>query len=674
MCSFRWLSKMRWRKVNDIFKKEILDTLRDRRTLMMMIVVPVLLYPALMILLNEVAASQQAKLEQKTVKVALVNVPDDSPLIELLRKTDRVIIASTKKPFMDVRDGDVHFVLEMPENVQQTLAARGTAIVRLHYDRANEDATTNLDRVSKVIEDYNKQLLGERLKEKSLTQQFVQPLELKEVNVASSQKMGGFIVGRFLPMLMVIMVLAGSIYPAIDMTAGEKERGTLETILTSPATRAEIVIGKFITVTLIAILTGLLNLGSMTATFAFGIFSKASEALQIHFPLEYLLVMILCLLPLAVFFSGMMMAIASFARSFKEAQNLITPAYLLATMPAMISAIPGVQLEGFWLTMPIANVTLLFKELMLGVFDIQHILIVWFSVLFFAGCALFVAMKLFGREEVLFGEGSSFRLSFKRSNIVARPVPEAADALFFAMISMVLLLYAAIPAQSKNLVWGLVFTELVIFLGLPLAFAVYLKLNLRETFRLRMPSLRYVPASLLMFAGFQFCAGTLVALQNHIFPLPKELVDQMEKLLVATGDQPLWIILLISAVLPAICEEMSFRGIILSGFLTRLRPAAALALVGALFGIFHLSLHRFFPIFLLGWAITYMTWKSGSIFTGMLVHLLNNGVAGVMVNYPALDRFGLLKMEADPVNFAIGLALVALALVVSGLKPGAKRE
>jgi len=141
--------------------------------------------------------------------------------------------------------------------------------------------------------------------------------------------MGGFVISRFLPMLMVFMVLVGALYPSIDMTAGEKERGTLETILTSPATKGEIVLGKFLTVSLIAMTTGLLNLGSMMATFTYGIFSGMSEAIQIKIPIGYVLVMFLCMIPLAVFFSGVMMAIASFARSFKEAQTFVSPFYLI---------------------------------------------------------------------------------------------------------------------------------------------------------------------------------------------------------------------------------------------------------------------------------------------------------------------------------------------------------
>lgn len=666
MFSFIWYSNMNWRKVRNIFQKEILDTLRDRRTILMMIVIPVLLYPGLLIFLNELAATEQAKLEKKNIKIALVNVPEDSPLLSLLRKSERVTVTTSKRPYDEVRDGDVHFVLEMPSNAQDLLSSNRTAQLSLHFDRSNEDATTNLARIEEIIDEYNQQLLNERLKKRSLSEEYFRPIDVKEVNVASRQKMGGFVIGRFLPMLMVIMVLAGSIYPAIDMTAGEKERGTLETILTSPATRAEIVTGKFLTVALIALLTGLLNLTSMYATFAFGIFKQASDTFQIKIPFEYVLIMVLCLVPLAVFFGGLMMAIASFARSFKEAQNLITPAYLVATLPAMISTIPGIRLEGFWLTLPVANVTLLFKELMLGNFDINHVLIVLFSVVFFAGVSIFIAVKLFGREEVLFGEISSFGLSFKRSNIVAKPVPEASEALFFTMIAMMFLLYVAVPAQAQNLIGGLIFTEVALFLGLPLAFSYYLKLDFTETFRLRVPAPRYILAAVVMFAGAEFCAGTVVSIQNSIFPLPEEMLNAMEKLLSAGKDQPMWLVLLATSILPAVCEETTFRGVVMSGMLNRYRPSAALVATGALFAVFHLSLHRFLPIFLLGWGIAYLTWKSGSIFTGMLLHLMNNGMAAVMVNYPQTDFFGLLKMEVSYRNFAVGLALICGSLYVSG--------
>lgn len=648
---------MRIATIKTIFHKEILDTLRDRRTILFMIVIPVLLYPAMMIFLNELASSQQAKMEEKTVKVALMHVPEDSPLILLFKSEPKIQITTSTDPLGDVKKGDLDYVLELPGNMEQILSQNGTAVIKLHYDRSNDDATTNLNRVTDLLDRYRDGLLKQRLEQKSLPEAYFKPVDIQEVNVATKQKMGGLFIGRFLPMLMVIMVLAGSIYPAIDMTAGEKERGTLETILTSPATRTEIVIGKFLTVMLIAILTGLLNMGSMLATFEFGIFKGAAQTMQIKIPLQYLLIMILCLVPLAIFFGGMMMTLASFARSFKEAQNLLTPVYLMGTMPAMISIIPGIQLEGFWMTFPVANVTLLFKELLLGVFNPGHIFIVLFSVSFLAGVALFLAIRLFGREEVLFGEVSSFGLSFKRSNIQPKDVPTTPEVLFFTMLSMALLLYVGMPLQMNDVVSGVIITEFALFLAFPLAFAIYLKLDLQKTFRFRSPSPLFLISAIIFFFGVILIAPSLVYLQNKIFPLPKEMIEGLKKLDEIMSSQSFVQTFLFLAVMPAVCEETSFRGIIFSGMLSGSKPWKAILLTAFFFGLFHLSLHRFLPVFLIGLAATYLAWKSNSIFPGMLLHMLVNGSAAFLVHYPQYDKLGMLSEK--PSILMVGMGIIA---------------
>jgi sodium transport system permease protein len=653
---------MRLNTVTAIFKKEILDTLRDRRTLLFMIVIPVLLYPAIMIFVNELATSQQARMEQKTISLAVINSSETSPIWRRLESGDRIKIVATKTPMEDVAAGKIDFVVELPPKAESLLEQGKTARVKLYYDRSNEDAVTNLERVRGNVESYSTELLQGRLKQKAIDKQFIEPLVVDEVNVATKQRMGGFLIGRFLPMLMVIMVLVGSMYPAIDMTAGEKERGTLETILTSPATSTEIVAGKFLAVTLIALLTGLLNLGSMIGTFAFGIFKSAASQIQINIPLNFLFVMISCLVPLAIFFSGIMMAVATFARSFKEAQNMLTPVYLVATLPAMISFIPGIQLGGFWLTIPVANVTLLFKELMLGVFSWNHVLFVFLSVVFLASAALYLAIKLFGREEVLFGEASSFGLSLKRSNIVAKPVPDQPEALFFCILSFALLLYVAIPLQMRSLISGLVLTELVVFLLFPLAFAVYLKLDFRQTFRLRPPSIVAIFFTVLLAAGIQLAAGTILYLQNLIFPIPKELIDSMERMLKSAQDYSFPAAFAVIALLPAICEEVTFRGMILSGLLTRSKPSVAITITAALFAVFHLSIHRFFPVFLVGLAASFVVWRSGSIFPGMLLHLINNGLITFLAAYPQYDSLGLTAMKPSAGLFVAGAALVLFSI------------
>ena len=660
---------MRLSKIKTIFQKEILDTLRDRRTLLMMVFLPILLYPGLMLFVTSVATSQQAKMEATTVKVAVVDVPPGVGLVEHLKSETKIEIVSPADPVRAVIEGEIHFLLKGSAELSSFLKEKKTARIKLLYDRSNEDALTNVDRVRRVIDSFANKILKERLEEKSLTEEYVEPLRIDEVNLASKRKMGGFVIGRFLPMLMVFMVLVGALYPSIDMTAGEKERGTLETILTSPATKSEIVVGKFLTVTLIAMMTGLLNLGSMMATFTFGLFRSLPESVQIKIPLSYFLIIIACLIPLAIFFSGIMMAICSFARSFKEAQNMVTPFYLIATIPTMISSIPGIRLEGFWLTFPIANVTLLFKELLLGIFDLNHILIVLFVVIFQASISIFLAIKLFGREEVLFGEASSFGLAFRRSNIIPKPVPESSEALFFSMVALALVLYVAIPLQAKNVVTGLIFTELLIFLIFPIAFALYLKLDLRKTFNLRSPSVRSVLATLLMFLGTALSIGTILYLQNLLFPIPKEVADFVEQVTKQLYERPFVEVFTLLAILPAVCEETSFRGVVLTGMARRYRPLTAMLITAFFFAVFHLSLHRFLLVFLIGLGATFLVLRSGSILVGMLLHMLCNAYVSFLVVYPRFDWLGIQEGKPSPLWFVIGLAFAAFSVAVMNRTP-----
>ena len=642
--------------------KEVLDTLRDRRTLLIMIVIPVLLYPGLMIFMNELVTAQQAKMEQKTINVGLKNVPSDSPLVAMFKKENGISVQFADKT-EDVTRGDLQFLVEMPQNATEILKQKKTVKILLYFDRSNDDAMTNVGRIRKVIDSYQQGLLDARLKEKSLSGEYIRPIEIDEVNLATKRKMGGFVIGRLLPMLMVFMVLIGSMYPAIDMTAGEKERGTLETILTSPATKTEIVIGKFITVTLIALITGLLNLGSMMATFTFGILRGLADVVQIQIPISTLFIMIACLIPLALFFAGCMMASAAFARSYKEAQTMVMPFYLVATMPAMVSAIPGLRLEGFWLTLPIANVTLLFKELMLGDVNVNHIIIVFCVAAFFASVGIFLAVQLFGREEVLFGETSAFGLAFKRANLVRKPLPDRAESFFFVLLAMALLLYVAIPLQTRDVISGLIITELMIFLGLPLIFAYYLKLDLRKTFRLNPPSGTALASTFLMAIGFALTLSTIAFLQNWIFPIPKEVADYMDKVLKTLYSRSFSQALLLLAVLPAVCEEISFRGMVLSGMLHRSTAWRAIVITAFFFAVFHLSMHRFPGVFLIGLGATYLVYKSDSILPGMILHFFVNGYSTFVVMHPSYDWTGAL-LEKPSLWSLAGVALIAVSIFI----------
>jgi len=192
-----------------------------------------------------------------------------------------------------------------------------------------------------------------------------------------------------------------------------------------------------------------------------------------------------------------------------------------------------------------------------------------------------------------------------------------------------------------------------------------MKLDFRKTFRLKTPRPGFVLASVLLWIGIALCSSTLLYLQDRVFPFPKQLLDYMQKLLGSATEHSFASVFLVVAVLPAICEEMTFRGVVLSGLLSRNRPPVALILTAALFAAFHLSLYRFLPVFLIGLAASYIVYRSGSIFTGMLLHLFNNGLVVYYTFHAEQDTLGLMQMTFAPVRFLIGLTLVAAALLLT---------
>ncbi|HJZ12418.1 MAG TPA: hypothetical protein VJ521_09725, partial [Acidobacteriota bacterium] len=163
---------MRLRQIRTIFAKEILDTLRDRRTILIMIVIPVLLYPGLMIFMNELATAQQAKMERKTLKVAVVNIAEDSELMKRLRSTKGIELVNVEDPVAAVKEGNLHYVLSASSDLEEMLSETKTATIELSYDRANDDAGANLDRIRRIVDMYEQDLVMQRLKQRGIPEEY----------------------------------------------------------------------------------------------------------------------------------------------------------------------------------------------------------------------------------------------------------------------------------------------------------------------------------------------------------------------------------------------------------------------------------------------------------------------------------------------------------------------
>jgi len=520
------------------------------------------------------------------------------------------------------------------------------------------------------LERWGAEQLAQRLAERGLPPSFAEPLLVSDSSVASAERLGGSALGRFLPMLLILMTLLGAFYPSIDLAAGEKERGTLEPLLTTPVPAREIVAGKFLTVTVIALCAATLNLASMLLTLEYAAFQLASADVQFSLPLGTIALVLLLLVPLAVLFSALFLGLALRAQSFKEAQNTLTPVQLASTVPMMLPLIPGIQLDYAIAVVPVGGVALLFRELMSGAAPPGPSLVALLATVAYAALALRFASASFGREEVLFGTGASasplpFWDRIRRWRSRNRGVPRPVEALAFIACVALLYFYLGVTLQLRFGQRGLLVSQFAL-LALPaLLFTVIGPFRTREALALRNPSLRALAAALLIILGGMPIGWLLGWLQGFVMEVPEEFLTALENLFTAERPAELAWLLLLAAVTPAICEELVFRGVLLHGLASRMTPGRAILLSAVIFGAFHLStatIIRFLPSAWLGLLLGIVVWRTGSLATGMLMHLVNNGVVVLLLAAPALGE-RILDPEGAP---SLPLMVAGFALLGAG--------
>jgi sodium transport system permease protein len=666
---------MNFRISRIIARKELLETLRDKRTLIGMIGIPVVLYPLLIIIVAQMTSLQAGRLERTVSKVA-VDATAPAELRSWVETVEKIELVEVDDPAAAIADGEI----EAYVTVEGAFAidGDGTTTIRIDYDITDMESQSALRRLREALRDQGQIILDARLARTDMDKAFIEPLAIDEHNVAPREKQTGTFLGWFLPMMMIISIGVGAFYPAVDLTAGEKERGTYETLLSTPATRFEIVVGKFATIVCLSLITGLLNLGSMLGSMGFAL-SQMSSGLggdsgfdlgSIQISAANVIMIVLTMVPLAFFICAVMMSIALLARDFREAQNYVTPFYIVILLPAILAGVPGVELDKATQLIPIANVALLFKALLTGSVALEQVFAVVIST---AGCALLAlvaAVWLFQREEVILAEEKGIPLALRRSAFIPRQAPTFGMALMLFAIALLLLFYVGSTVQSREIHSGMLITQWLL-LALPaVALCWYVKLDLRRTFNLCAPRAAAWPAAIMIIAGLYILVTQASIWQHGWLRPPEEMQRKLQELIgMSDAGGGLLIKLVAFALSPAICEELLFRGAVLSGMRTKLRPAAAIVVVGLLFGLFHMDVYRLLGTSLLGIGITYMVVRSGSIYIGMLAHLLVNAtsVLAATNHLPVGFTKWLEAGDGAPTGFPAWLLVVAVFVVTAGV-------
>ena len=719
---------LNWRNISLIFHREVRDQLRDRRTLFMIAVLPLLLYPAL-----GLGMMQLTVMFREQPRTVVVLGADDLPAEPALVEQDRFavrwfpessgataaarLVVITDQPGSaervtaqnknvnaplllaraqgirevlhhdDRRAGEqfgnsgLHAVVIVPPGfaknlarVQEQLEQRqeGAGIdanyprPEIVYNKADEKSHITHNRVMDVLEKWEAAIRESWLKLARLDPKLTQPIMPKPVDVALDEQISAGIWSKLFPALLVIMSVTGAFYPAIDLVAGEKERGTMETLLICPATRTEIVLGKFFTVMLFSCATALLNLASMGLTgkhiAGMAPAGALSQARDLGLPpLSALAWIVLLLIPLAALFSALCLALATFARSSKEGQYYLTPLLMVTLGLTMFCLSPTVDLTPQYSVLPVVGAALLLKGLLLSPLHAGALYVyvgpVLVTSLGYSALALWWAIDQFKREEVLFREGERFELRLWVRHLLRdkEPLPSFSEAVFCFVLIMLLQFFAMgflkerlspSAADDASLMLKVMLVQQLAIIACPaLMMGLMLTTSVRETFRFHWPGWTMLGvACVLSLVMHPLSVEVLSRLQWFFGDLPPEFVKPM--LAMSDANLPLWFVLLTFAVAPAFCEEVAFRGFMLSGLARHGRFALAVGLSSVAFGVMHMVPQQVFNASLLGLVLGTLAIRSNSLIPCIVFHFINNALGVLnrrfgakLSNLPGLDKF-----------------------------------
>ncbi|HEY0984817.1 ABC transporter permease subunit/CPBP intramembrane protease [Schlesneria sp.] len=732
---------MNWRNVFLIFHREVLDQLRDRRTLFMVAVLPLLLYPLLGIGTAQMTTlfSEQPRRvvvlgadqlppeslidqdrfsvrwfrqpsEQNTLHVitepALASKPSEEVppsardeneislaearhLRDLIRERqgiERVLVDRDESSGADARTSDADRLRELqsqirseftrsgidvlvliPPDFRQALEQRRQRLIErtaamdepaeskcyLVLDSASDKSQIASRRVLDVMQAWEQAILKQQLEESQLPPALTTPLRLSELDIADRNLVSASIWAKIFPALLVMMTLTGAFHPAVDMCAGEKERGTMETLLISHARRTEIVMGKFLSVLLFSMTTAVLNLVSIGMTAAYmaslAVGGASSRLGGLTFPpVNSLAWAVVVLIPLATLFSALCLSLATFARSSKEGQYYLSPLLMVTLGLTTFCISPGTEMQPFFSVMPVIGPGLLLKGLMQANGpDYQTYLYAVPVLVTSAGyslLALWWAIEQFRSEEILFGEAEQFSLDrwFRQVLRDRQPVPTFSQAVI-CFVLMLLVQFASWKAIQSTLLGTtiedqgmfqiriLMLQQVFLIAGPPLVMGGLLTTSLRQTFSLRWPGMTRLVLAAVLAVSLHPLTLELMALTQWFFPPPPPGVVELMKQLKAMNPG---LTLLAMAVTPALCEEIAFRGYLLSGFRRSQRAGLGIFLSSFAFGLIHMIPQQVFNAFLLGLVLGLTCVRTGSLYPGVVFHFVYNSL-GVLH-----DRWG----------------------------------
>ena len=644
-----------YQRVWRLCQKELKETVRDRRTVITLLLMPLLVYPILSMALNRFVLSSSGEVSGFVIGVTsaaeiqtldqLLSDPRSFPPTPILQASNNQLAEFRAMVIEDMT------IVEALENnlidVGVSIGATGTQQPEITFFSYRGDGVSqNARRV--LVERMQWMRLAATTEALALAMpEYRDGLEVRISDVGEVAPPS--MLGTIVPLVLVLMTITGAVYPAIDLTAGERERGTMEAVMASPVSRGAVLFSKYVAVVIIALLTALVNLAAMFATLWVGGLMQLLTGEDV-FPWIAVLRILGLLILFSGFYSAFLLSLTSFAKSFKEAQAYLIPVMLVSLAPAMLSLLPGASLQGPLAIMPLINIVLLARDLLTGVANPVGALAAIVSTIAYATAALMIAAKLFGADAVTRTSELSFGSIFRRpSEFTPVPTPQAAALMLALLVPTYFLisnglirlldrLRESIDVQASL---ALNAAALMLTFGLiPLMFAIIERNRLITTYRLIKPGkLSLLGAVLIGLAAWALAHEAFVfADAAGLGGLEAEQIDRANQSVTKMRQASPFLLLAVFALAPAVIEEFCFRGYLFSSLRAVLSPWRTILITSVLFGLFHvltgsaLLIERFVPSTLMGFLIGWVAYRTESVIPGMIVHFVHNGLL-MMVLY-----------------------------------------
>jgi sodium transport system permease protein len=702
---------MKWSIVFAIFAKEVKDTLRDRRTLFIMTILPILLYPIMIVGFLHISAMLKQSLDKERFKVwveGIDQIPqelkdqlskgnledqkeDPNGGSRAKAKLDVVgIPAGVKDIAIAFKEKRVDAVLRVPSNFRRLIKEGRQGRLLITYNKGFDKSSLAYEEIIKGVQRYAGQVRADRLGRRKIARSFFEPVKIEGNNLGQENVE----LLRSLSMILIIMALTGAFYPALDLGAGEKERGTLETLLVTPASRAELAWGKYLAVAVLAISAGLLNVGSMALTFLnleSLVPADIPQATNISIDVQAVFSMTLVLIPLVGLFSALALAVSTYAASYKEGQNYLSPLMLIVIFPAMAAALPGVTLSPGMCLIPVMGAAVLFRDLLSDSAWAYQVVLVSLSNFFYAWLAIRWVATLYQREEVLMrpaavGSGHFLpglqKLKARFFKAPARkeesasglgwqdlpeglrpgpPLPGLSQSFLAFALAFAGVWFFGLRLQADDFIYGPVITAFGV-LGIGGVFAALSGCELGSAFYLARPRLPLLIAAVFLGLGVYCLNVEIQLLQQTWFSglgLPRVAPGDFKELglkIKTFTELGTFKLLLFFAVVPALCYEPLFRGLIFNGLKRDLGLWSGIGASAVLGALLNFSPIQFVPMLVLGALSAALVYAGRSIAPAVVLHAICQGIKA----YYSSPKAALSQKFLIKISFSDGQASIIL--------------